>query len=85
MALTNQEIARRLRDHATELAKANGNLYRVRAFRSAAMAVLGLSGEVSELVASGRTRELECVPGIGKSLADTITRYLRLAPARITA
>lgn len=80
MAITNQEIARKLRDTATELAKANGNLYRVRAFRSAAMAVLGLPGEVSELVASGRTRDLERVPGIGKSLVDTITRYIRLAP-----
>jgi DNA polymerase (family 10) len=80
MALSNQDIARKLREHATELAKVNGNLYRVRAFRSAAMAVLGLPGEVAELVAAGRTRELERVPGIGKSLADTITRYIRLAP-----
>lgn len=82
MSLTNQEIARKLRDAATELARTNSNLYRVRAFRSAALAVLGLKGEVSELVASGRTRELERVPGIGKSLADTITRYIRLAPPR---
>ena len=37
---------------------------------------------MSELVANGRTRELERVPGIGKSLADTITRFIRLAPAR---
>ena len=82
MPLTNQEIARKLREAATELARTNSNLYRVRAFRSAALAVLGLKGEVSELVASGRTRELERVPGIGKSLADTITRYIRLAPPR---
>jgi holliday junction DNA helicase RuvA len=82
MPLTNQEIARKLRDAATELARTNSNLYRVRAFRSAAIAVLGLRGEVAELVATGRTRELERVPGIGKSLADTITRFIRLAPAR---
>ncbi|MBN9118942.1 MAG: hypothetical protein J0I06_07245 [Planctomycetes bacterium] len=82
MSLTNQEIARKLRDAATELARTNNNLYRVRAFRSAAMAVLGLKGEVADLVAAGRTHELERVPGIGKSLADTITRYIRLAPAR---
>jgi holliday junction DNA helicase RuvA len=81
MALTNQEIAQKLRTHATELARTHSNLYRVRAFRSAAIAVLGLRNEVSELVASGRTRELERVPGIGKSLADTITRFIRLAPA----
>ena len=82
MSLTNQEIARKLRDAATELARTNSNLYRVRAFRSAALAVLGLKGEVSELIASGRARELEHVPGIGKSLADTITRFIRLAPPR---
>jgi DNA polymerase (family 10) len=72
MTLTNEEIARKLRDRATELARVGHNLYRVRAFRSAAMAVLGLSDEVAELVAGGRARRLEQVPGIGKSLAGTI-------------
>jgi holliday junction DNA helicase RuvA len=75
MTLTTQEIARKLREHATELARTGHNLYRVRAFRSAAMAVLGLSNEVSELVASGNARQLEQVPGIGKNLADTIAGY----------
>ena len=75
MALTNQEIARKLRDRATELARTGHNLYRVRAFRSAAMAVLGLPNEVSELVANGKAGQLERVPGIGKSLADTIAGY----------
>jgi DNA polymerase (family 10) len=75
MALTNQEIAQKLREHATELARTGSNLYRVRAFRSAAMAVMGLPREVAELVAKGDTRMLERTPGIGKSLADTIARY----------
>ena len=82
MKLTNQEIARKLREHATELARTQSNLYRVRAFRSAAMAVLGLTGEVADLVASGRARELERVPGIGKSLADTIAKYAANPPPR---
>ena len=72
MTLTNQEIARKLRDHATELARTGHNLYRVRAFRSAAMAVMGLTHEVADLVATGKARLLEQVPGIGKSLAETI-------------
>lgn len=76
MPLTNQEIAQKLREHATALARARSNLYRVRAFRSAAMAVLGLPNEVSELIASGRVADLENVPGIGKSLAETITKLL---------
>jgi DNA polymerase (family 10) len=75
MTLTNQEIARKLRNRATELARTGHNLYRVRAFRSAAMAVLGLPKEVSELVATGKVEQLEQVPGIGKSLADTIAGY----------
>jgi Holliday junction resolvasome RuvABC DNA-binding subunit len=40
------------------------------------MAVLGLPNEVADLVAAGRGHYLEQVPGIGKSLAETITRYL---------
>jgi DNA polymerase (family 10) len=72
MALTNQEIASKLRIRASELARAGHNLYRVRAFRSAAMAVLGLTDEVAELVANGTAYRLEQVPGIGKSLAETI-------------
>ncbi len=84
MTLTNQDIARRLRDHANELARAGSNLYRVRAFRSAAMAVLGLPSDVAELLATGGPRELERVPGIGKSLATTIAGYVN-APESVTA
>ena len=87
MKLTNQEIAQRLRQHATELARAGSNLYRVRAFRSAAMAVMGLRVEVVELVEKGNARQLEGVPGIGKSLADTIAKYAvgRAAPGEMAA
>jgi DNA polymerase (family 10) len=74
MPKSNQEIARKLRDRATELARAGHNLYRVRAFRAAAMAVLGLPEEVSELVDAGTVGRLEQVPGIGKSLAETIAK-----------
>jgi Holliday junction DNA helicase RuvA len=76
MPITNQEIAQKLREHATELARAGNNLYRVRAFRSAAIAILGLPNEVADIVAAGRAGDLEQVPGIGKSLASTITGYL---------
>jgi DNA polymerase/3'-5' exonuclease PolX len=76
MAPTNKQIAQKLRQHATELARAGDNLYRIRAFRQAAMAVLALPQEVSALVAAGGTRALERLPGVGKSLADTIAGYL---------
>jgi holliday junction DNA helicase RuvA len=75
---TNLEIARKLRKHATELARGGDNLYRVRAFRQAAMAVLALPEEVSALVAADGRRALERLPGIGKSLAGTIAKYLEV-------
>jgi len=75
--MTNEDIARRLREHASELARGGNNLYRVRAFRQAAMAVLGLTDEVRELVAGGGPAVLERVPGIGRSLADTIAGLAR--------
>ena len=82
MTITNQEIAQKLREQAAELARAGSNLYRVRAFRSA---VMGLTREVSELVAAGRAADLERVPGIGKSLAETITRYATARSGDIAA
>jgi DNA polymerase (family 10) len=75
--VTNEQIARKLREHAAELARGGDNLYRVRAFRQAAMAVLGLADEVTSLVAAGGPRALERVPGIGRSLAGTIAEYVR--------
>src|SRR5262249_44481912 len=76
MTPTNQEIAQKLREHATKLARNGDNLYRVRAFRQAAMAVLALPEEVSALVAANGQKALECLPGVGKSLATTIASYL---------
>ena len=70
--MTNQDIARKLRDHASELARGGDNLYRVRAFRRAAMVVMGLNVEVAAI----DRRALERVPGIGKSLAQTIAGFV---------
>jgi len=70
--VTNAEIARELRTRAADLARAGDNLYRVRAFRQAAMAVLALPEPVSDLVATAGPKALERLPGIGRSLADTI-------------
>lgn len=67
--MTNDQIARRLREYASELARGGENLYRVRAYRQAAMAVLGLPGPV------GGPAELANVPGIGAGLAGTIAEY----------
>ena len=79
MSPTNHEIAEKLRQCATDLARRGDNLYRVRAFRQAAMAVLALPEEVAVLVAADGRKALERVPGIGKSLAETISDYLNAA------
>jgi DNA polymerase/3'-5' exonuclease PolX len=75
MIATNQQIAQQLRARANELARNGDNLYRVRAFRQAAMAVLALPEELAALLATDR-QALDRVPGIGRSLAKTITAYL---------
>ena len=80
--MTNEDIARKLRGQASELARGRNNLYRVRAFRQAAITVMALSDDVSTLVAGGGPRVLERVPGIGKSLAGTIAEFVDAEPCR---
>lgn len=72
--MKNGDIARTLRQRAAELARSGDNLYRVRAFRQAAFAVLNLERDVRDLVTSGGPKALERVPGIGKSLSETIAK-----------
>jgi len=72
MKLTNDDIARRLRDHARALANRGDNLYRIRAFRQAAMAVLELREPLEEVVT--RTG---AVPGVGASVAETLVVFAR--------
>lgn len=74
--MTNEDLARRLRNHATELSRRGDNLYRVRAFRQAAFAVMGLMAPAESL-----TREQwAALPGIGNSLAETLERYANERP-----
>jgi DNA polymerase (family 10) len=75
-AMTNQEIAHQLRAHATALSGSGHSLYRVRAFRQAAMAILGLTDEVQAIVNRSGVAGLEAIPGIGASLAETLALYV---------
>lgn len=77
--MTNDAIARRLRDHAAELARRRDNLYRVRAFRQAALAVQGLPEPVERILDARGQAGLEQVPGIGRSLAETIAGFAKAA------
>jgi DNA polymerase (family 10) len=72
--MTNTDIAKQLRERAGELARQGDNLYRIRAFRQAAFAVMGMDADVSRLVSAGGAKALEQVPGIGKSLSETIAK-----------
>lgn len=70
---TNADIAVRLCRHAASLAARGENLYRVRAFRQAALAVMALESSIAEMEMS----ELKQVRGIGESLAETIGQYAK--------
>ncbi len=74
MILTNEAIASRLRTRAAELARGRDNLYRIRAFRQAAMSVLMLPTPVADLLAKKGRAGLAELPGIGASLAETIEK-----------
>ncbi len=77
VSITNEAIANRLRSHATELARGRENLYRVRAFRQAAMTVLLLPRPIEDLLADRGREGLAELPGIGASLAETIEKLAR--------
>ena len=71
--MTNDDLALRLRTHAADLARRGDNLYRVRAFRQAAFAVMGLTAPAESLT-KDQWAEL---PGIGNSLAEQLERYVK--------
>ena len=74
--LTNDELSQKLRAHAADLARRGESLYRVRAFRQAAMAVLMLPTEAAELYARRGRRGLEATPGIGRSVSAAVVELL---------
>jgi DNA polymerase (family 10) len=75
--MTNQEIAGKLLEQARLLSGRHENLYRVRAYRRAALAVQGLPVSVAELAADRGRRGLQAVPGIGSHLAYSIDHFAR--------
>lgn len=74
--MTNADVVQKLREHANTLTRAGGNLYRVRAFRQAAVAVMAADREAAEVIAVGGRGELQRAFGIGESVADTIAAFL---------
>jgi hypothetical protein len=80
--MKNDEMARWLREHALELEKEGGNLYRSRAFRTAASQLLMMSKPVAEVFREEGRVGLERLPGIGKSLAYTLEGLLQTGELR---
>ncbi len=70
--MDNFTIAQHLIGMAHELASQRGNLYRIRAYRRAAEAILNLDRAVVDIVAKSGQRGLRELPGIGASLSEKI-------------
>ncbi len=75
--MDNITIAQRLMNMAHELEAKQSNLYRIRAYRRAAATVQGLDQSVTEILDEAGPDGLRELPGIGSSLAETITDLVR--------
>jgi len=74
LPLDNQQIAGCL-DEVAELLEAQGaNLFRVRAYRSAAQTLRNLERQAHEILREEGVQGLTCLPGIGESLGRSIER-----------
>lgn len=80
--MDNVMIARRLLEYARSLHDSGVHLYRARAYRRAALTILGLDTPLTELVAEGGRRALRVLPGIGSHLAYTLEELLRTGEFR---
>jgi DNA polymerase (family X) len=69
-----QIVARLLREYAQRSALRGGNPYRARAYSRAADSLLALTEPLETLVADDRLQE---IPGIGRAIADIITKLHR--------
>lgn len=79
--MDNRTIAQMMLEHARTLGGAT-NLYRVRAYRRAAMTLQGLSREAAEVLDEEGRAGLAKLPGIGAHLAYTIEALVRTGEFR---
>src|SRR5438128_12164668 len=77
LPLCNEEIARRLEEVAGLLQTQDANLYRVRAYRTAAETLRRLDRQVAELLDTEGLLGLIKLPAIGASLARAIEQLCR--------
>jgi hypothetical protein len=77
LPLDNQQIAARLEEVAELLEGQGANLFRVRAYRSAAQTVRNLPRQAHEILDDEGVEGLTHLPGIGESLGRSIERLAR--------
>lgn len=71
--MSNDQVVRRLQQHARELALKRENVYRVRAYRRAAESLFRLDAPVETFP----PERLERLPGVGRHLATAISHYAK--------
>jgi DNA polymerase/3'-5' exonuclease PolX len=74
--MNNHLIADKLLEHARGLDRCS-NLYRIRAYRHAAMVLQGLDQPVEEILRQQGRQALANIPGIGQHIAFTIDMLVR--------
>lgn len=74
--MTNQKIAKILYE-IKELLEIKGVSFKPKAYQKAALALQNLKEDVSLLYKKGGLKQLEKIPGIGKSIASKIEEYLK--------
>ncbi len=77
LPLDNQTVAEILQETGDLLEQQGANPFRVRAYRNAADVVLRLSIPLSVLVDRGEQEALTELPGIGESLASSVTKLVK--------
>ena len=80
--MDNRTIALKLTEYAHMLESHRANLYRIRAYRTAAQAILGLDQPLEELVREKGRRGLTRLPGVGAHLAYTLEELVRTGEFR---
>lgn len=76
LPLDNEDAAKRLEQAARALEEQDANVYRVRAYRTAANTVRGLDRSLNDILQEGGRDALRELPGIGDRLASTLEQLV---------
>lgn len=80
--MDNRAIAQKLTEYAHTLESHRANLYRIRAYRTAAQSILRLDRPLEEVVRTEGRRGLTRLPGVGSHLAYTLEELVRTGEFR---